>query len=249
MAESVRPRPGVLLAPGAYDRAFYSGMAITMAAAVLVGFGPTFYFRAFFGAPATVAGSTTLTPLTVLHGVLFTAWVMLFIAQTALVSARRVALHRRLGVAGAALAASMVVAGLSTAFAAARRGAGPPGVEPLAFLAVPFFDMLLFTGFVGSALWLRRNKEAHKRLMLLAYISIVVAAIARFPGVITYGPPGFFALSFVFLLAAIVYDVASRGRVHPVYVWGGALLVVSVPLRLALSGTAAWRAFAEFMVG
>ena len=44
-------------APGAYDRVFYSGMAISMALLVLVGFGPTFYFRSLFGAPLTASGS------------------------------------------------------------------------------------------------------------------------------------------------------------------------------------------------
>jgi hypothetical protein len=33
--------------------------------------------------------------------------------------------------------------------------------------------------------------------------------------------------------------------VHPVYLWGGALLALSVPARLMLSGTAAWQAVAR----
>jgi hypothetical protein len=61
------------------------------------------------------------------------------------------------------------------------------------------------------------------------------------------GPLAFFGLAFLFVIAGAIYDYASRRRVHRVYLWGGALFVVSVPLRLALSGTAAWRAFAEFL--
>ncbi|HUF41178.1 MAG TPA: hypothetical protein VMR20_04430, partial [Verrucomicrobiae bacterium] len=80
---------------------------------------------------------------------------------------------------------------------------------------------VLFATFVTAALALRRDKEAHKRLMLLAYISIVVAAG--------------------------IYDFLSRGRVHKVYLWGGALILVSVPLRLVISGTDAWRALAELL--
>src|SRR4029453_1308899 len=163
------------------------------------------------------------TPALHVHGALFTAWVLLFVVQTALVSTHRVAVHRRLGVAGAVLAAAMVVAGTSAAIQLARRGGAPPGVEPLAFLVVPLFDMILFSGFVTAALLRRRNKEAHKRLMLLAYISIVVAAVARLPGILPLGPLVFFALAFVFVIAAAAYDVATRRRLHPVYVWGGAL--------------------------
>jgi hypothetical protein len=235
------------VAPGAYDRVFYGGIAIVMATIVLVGFAPTYYLRAFVAAPLTVSGATTLTPLAHLHGALFTGWVLLFIVQTALVASHRVRVHRRLGIAGGVLAAAMVVVGVSTAIASAARGAAPPGVDPLVFLAIPLFDMVLFPIFVGAALWHRRNKEAHKRLMLLAYVSILVAAVARWPGVLPYGPLAFFGLTFIILVVAVLYDLASRRRVHPVYIWGGALLVVSVPLRLMISGTDAWRGIAEFL--
>jgi hypothetical protein len=223
-------------------------MAIAMALTVFIGFAPTYYLRAYFGAPVTVSGTTSLTPLAHLHGVLFTGWVLLFIVQTALVATHRVAVHRRLGMAGAWLAAAMVVVGVSTAIAGAARGAAPPGVDPLAFLAVPLFDMALFAGFVTTAILWRRHKETHKRLMLLAYVSIIVAAAARLPGVVSYGPLAFFGLAFVFALCGALYDLASRGRVHRVYLWGGAVLLVSVPARLAISETAAWRTFAEFVV-
>ena len=123
-----------------------------------------------------------------------------------------------------------------------------PAPDPLAFLAIPMADMVMFSTFVAAALWMRRNKEAHKRLMLLAYISLMAAATARLPGVLPLGPLGFFGLAFLFLLAAIIYDLASRRRVHPVYIWGGALLVASVPVRLMVSGTQTWRAIAEFLV-
>ncbi len=236
-------------APAAYDRVFYSSISIVMALTVFAGFAPTYYLRTYFGAPATITGAATLTPLAVVHGALFTCWVLLFIVQTALVASRRVAVHRRLGIAGVFLAAAMVIVGASTAIGAAARGSAPPGATPGAFLAVPLFDLLLFTGFVAAAVRARRNKEAHKRLMLLAYVSIITAAIARLPGVLSYGPPAFFGLAFLFILIGMGYDLASRGRVHRVYLWGGALFAASVPLRLAISGTEAWRAFAAFLIG
>jgi hypothetical protein len=109
--------------------------------------------------------------------------------------------------------------------------------------------VLLFGGFVAVALLLRANREAHKRLMLLAYICIVTAAIARLPGVLPLGASAFFGLSFLFVLAGVIYDRTSRGRVHPVYVAGGTMLVLSVPLRLLISGTAMWRQVAHWLVG
>lgn len=232
---------------GRHDRLFYSGMAVALAAVVLAGFGPTYYRPLLSGGPVATASGGPFTGLVHLHAAVFTSWVLLFLAQAALVASHRVALHRRLGVAGAVLAAVMVLVGTATAIANARRGGTAPGVDPLAFLAIPLFDMVVFAALVTTALVLRRDSETHKRLMLLAYITITVAAVARLPGVIALGPPGFFGLGYLPVLVAGIYDLASRGRVHQAYRWGGALVVASVPLRLMISDTAAWRAFARLL--
>lgn len=232
---------------GAHDRLFYSAMAIAMAITVFAGFGSTYYFRFLSGGPTTTLSGGPFTSTVHIHGALFTAWVLLFVIQTALVAQRRVAVHRRLGFAGAGLAAAMVGVGTYTAIEAAARGSAPPGVDALSFLAIPLFDMVMFPTFVATAIVMRRDKEAHKRLMLLAYVSIIVAAIARLPGVLAMGPPAFFGLALLFVAAGIVYDWLSRGRVHKVYLWGGGLFVASIPLRLLISGTSAWRGFAEFL--
>jgi hypothetical protein len=239
--------PSPLRQAGAYDRLFYGGMALALGLTVLAGFASTYYLRFFAGGPRATLTGGPFTALVHVHGALFTAWVLLFIVQTALVASRRVAVHRRLGVAGAALASAMVVAGTLIAIATAARGSAPMGVDPLAFLAIPLFDMVLFATFVTAALMLRRDREAHKRLMLLAYVSIVVAAVGRLPGVLSLGPPALFGLAFLFVVVAGIYDFLSRRRVHKVYLWGGALILVSVPVRLAISGTGAWRALAALL--
>lgn len=216
-----------------------------MMVTVLAGFAPTYYLRFFSAGPwATISGGP-FTRVIDLHGALFTAWVVLFVVQTTLVAGHRVLLHRRLGVAGAALAAAMILVGTLTAVSQAARGSSPAGIDPLSFLAIPLFDMVMFGSFVATAVVRRRNREAHKRLMLLAYFSIITAAVARLPIVRTMGPVGFFGVGFVFLVVAVLYDSFSRGRVHRVYVWGGALLGISVLFRLAISGTELWLTFAR----
>ena len=232
---------------GRHDRLFYGGMAVVMALTVFAGFAPTYFAPLASGRPVATFSGGPATGIVHAHAALFTAWVLLFIVQTSLVASRRVAVHRRLGIAGALVAAAMIVAGARIAVASAARGAAPPGVDPLAFLAIPLFDMLMFATFVTAALVMRKNAQAHKRLMLLAYISIIVAAVARLPGVLPLGPLVFFGLAFLFVLVGVVYDLLSRGRVHAVYLWGGTLLVASGPLRLAISGTGAWRALAELL--
>ena len=229
------------------DRVFYSGTALALALVVFVGFAQTFYLRSYFGAPVSITGMTTLSALTQAHGIIFTSWVLLFVVQTTLVASRNVALHRKLGLAGAGLAAAMVAVGLPTAFAAAARGGAPPDIPPLVFLVVPVFDILLFAGFVTAAVMRRKEKEAHKRLMLLAYCAILPAAVGRVPGVALLGIPGLFALSFLPAVLGAVYDRWSRGRVTPIYWWGLGALYLSIPVRLAVSATPPWMAFAEFV--
>jgi hypothetical protein len=237
-------RPSV----GRYDRVFYGGIAIALALTVLVGFGPTYYFRIFSGSPLLTQAGGPFTLLVHVHAMLFSAWVLLFIAQTTLVAQSRVAVHRRLGIAGGVLAALMVVIGTLTALKKAARGEAPAGIDPNQFLMIPLSDMVFFAGFVSAALLLRANREVHKRLMLLAYVCIVVAAVGRLPGVLPLGPPTFFGLAFLFILAGVIYDKTSRGRVHPAYAWGGTILVISVPLRLLISGTDAWKRVAQWML-
>jgi hypothetical protein len=247
VADATAVRRAPVHGHAAYDRVFYGTMAAVLALVVFAGFGRTYYFRFLSGGPQSTFSGGPFTALVHLHGALFTAWVLLFVVQTALVATRRVAAHRRLGIGGAGLAVAMIGVGLTTAVASAKRGGSPPGVDPLAFMAIPFFDMLVFATLVIPALLWRHKKETHKRLMLFAYISIITAAIARIPGVAGSAPPVFFGLSLLFVVAAALYDLVTRRTIHRAYLWGGTLIFVSVPLRLAISSTAAWHAFAAVL--
>lgn len=136
-----------------------------MTLAVFTGFARTYYLSAYFGTNATISGGPFST-LVRAHAALFTTWVMLFLLQTSLVATHRVVVHRRLGFAGATLAALMIVVGTATAPDLARRGGTPSGVDPLAFLVIPLGDVAVFALLIVAALLLRRHKEAHKRMIL-----------------------------------------------------------------------------------
>jgi uncharacterized membrane protein YjjP (DUF1212 family) len=121
-------------------------------------------------------------------------------------------------------------------------------VPPLAFLAVPLFDMVVFAVLIGAGLTLRSRPDTHKRLMSLATISLMSAPIARLPfGVLQAGPPAFFGLTDLFIVAMLIHDFATRGRIHPATIWGGLVIVASQPLRLMISGTPTWMAFAGWL--
>lgn len=229
------------------ERLFYTGIAIAMFATVFLGFARSFFLRPWF--PEVPAPTE---PVFFVHGLAFTAWLVLLVVQPALVAAHRTDLHRKLGWTGAGLAVAMVALGTFGALVAARRPTGFVGIPlpPLQFLAVPLFDMALFATFVALAVAKRRDTQSHKRLMMLASVNLLAAGIARWPfAMMQAGPPVYFGLSDLFIVALVVWDLASRGRLHPVTLWGGLAIVVSQPLRLVLMDTGAWLAFAGWAVG
>jgi hypothetical protein len=214
-------------------------MALASASAVIVGFYPTYYLRSQF--------QTTGLPFYLhIHGAVFTTWIVLFIVQTTLVAAHRVDVHRRLGWVVAGWAALMVVVGATAGILSMRRNfAAGQEREAMSFLTTPLFSMAVFAAFVGAAVYCRRQAETHKRLMLLATIGLLDAAVARWRTSLVSTNLGFFGLTDAFIAAAIVYDVASRRRIHPVYIWGTLVIVVFQFLRDVIGATAAWHAIAR----
>jgi hypothetical protein len=215
-------------------------MAIAFLVTAFAGFGPTYFLKGFYHTPP-------LTPLLHVHGLVFTSWLVLLLIQSALVAAHRVDLHKRLGIAGAVLAAAMIVLGLMTAVESARRGVAAPGLEPLVFMVFPVGAVVMFAGFIGAALWKRRRPELHRRLILLGTVSIMTPAIARLP-IAGRSPVVALSLSLLFVIAGMIHDWKSRRRVHPLYVWGGVIILLSGPGRAAIGHTAAWQSFARYLV-
>jgi hypothetical protein len=225
------------------ERVFYSGMAIAIAITVFAGFSRTWFLRPYF------AQVQPLIPLLVLHGVIFTSWIALFVTQTTLVATKRTRTHMRLGIAGAGLAFLMIVVGSITAIVRAKGAVPAPGINALPFLTIPLGDMLVFGLLISAAFYYRRRVDVHKRLMLLATIGILPAAIARLPFafVAQYGPLAFFGLADLFILPCLIFDFLTRGRPHRATLLAGLLIIGSHPLRLMLGGTHAWLVFATWL--
>lgn len=236
------------------ERWFHFGLALALAAAVVLGFARTFFLRAWF--PEWAGVHAAPEPIFYVHGAIFTAWLLLLMVQPLLVAAGRVHIHRKLGWVGAGLALAMVVVGTAGALVAARRSTGffDVPMPPLQFLVVPLSLMVIFAVFVALAIVNRKRPQSHKRYMLLATISLIEAGIARWPFAFMHGSPipGFGMIELcvdAFLIPMVIWDLATRGRVHPVTLWGGAVLIANQPLRIMLSGTQAWLAFASWAVG
>ena len=216
-------------------------MAAAVALTAFAGFAPTYFLKTAYGAPE-------LPLLLHVHGMLFTAWVLLFVAQVSLVATGRTRVHRRLGVISLGLVPAMLVAGFLAAARSAHNGFTPPGgPPPLVFLVIPIGALVVFASLFGAAMIYRRQSDTHKRLMLLATISLLTPALARLWFVRGGGPPLALGLTDLFVLACLVYDWTTRGRVHPAFVWGSAFFLASQPLRIAVGHTDAWLAFAGWL--
>lgn len=224
-------------------RPLYTWGALIAVLVVFAGFSRTFYLNG-------VLAHFPLTGLLVFHGLVMTLWFVLFFVQVRLVASHRTAVHRRVGVYGAVLAMLVVIVGTTTAIAAAKAGHSPPGAPPaLVFLAIPLGDMVLFTGLVGSALWLRRRPETHKRLMLVATLGILPAAIARIQidALQSVGLPAFFGVADVLILGCLAADTIRHRRLNPAFGWGFGFVVLTQVGRFLLAGTPQWMAFAKWL--
>jgi len=235
------------------ERRFYVWMAVAAALVVFGGFAPSYFLSSFTTLtryPSGAVVSRSLPALIHVHAIVSTSWLVLLIVQTSFVAAGRTDLHRRLGIAGSVIAMLLVVLGVVTAIKGAREGWNPGGrfADSRGFLVVTLGDMLLFASFVGAGFYLRRNREAHKRLMVFGTLAgLMWPAITRMPYVAPR-PPRMFGLLLLLLLVVPARDYLTTRRIHPVAILGPLIILVSFPLRHAIGMTPAWRQFAEWLI-
>jgi len=226
----------------------YVGAAVLLAAIAFAGFTPSF-FRPL------AAGTLSLHPAIVVHGVLFFAWALYFIAQTSLVAARRTRAHRTLGLFGIALAAWMLFSGILAAIVSLA--ANLPGPRPdaaRAAAALSFSGMLLFATFIAIGVANVGRPDVHRRAMTLAAFSIIQAAVARLimlaPWIAQAERIVIGAVIVDLLLAGVVLlDRRAIGRLHPMWVLGFGLIVTVQWLRVVVARTDAWADFTAWLAG
>ena len=249
------------IAPASAERAphrFFVAMSGLLLAIVVIGFAPSFYLRAHFAPLFPQMGAPTLPGYLYVHGAILTTWYTLLFVQATLIRARRVDLHKTVGVVGAVVAIGVLAASSVVLGNAAPRlvASGTPLQGVSAVIFGDIFTLICFATFVATAISLRRRSEAHKRLMLLASIVIVGPALSRgkfFP--IYFGEPqagdGYVALAQLGLLLALpAYDLVSRRRVHPASAWGVAGVVVgSLPVNVFIMSDRALAIVERFAQG
>jgi hypothetical protein len=229
------------------DRFFVlmSGILLVL---VLVGFSRTFYLRNFLAPINGLAQQQDLAGYLQLHGVVLTLWFLLAFVQPTLIASQRVEIHRRLGWVNAILAVVLVVTALKVLVYAITRSTIPQQFLP----NVLFGDLMAlieFATLVIAAIVLRRNADAHKRLMMLASIIIVGPAVNRIPGAFGFEPtlgfPLFFGSFLALLIAMIVHDKRRLGRIHRATLFGILMIIVGTIISSIIASSSAGRALLE----
>lgn len=224
------------------DRIFFSTMILLLWITVFVGFARTYFLAGMTSAPLP-------NKLIHIHGAMFTLWMVLLFVQSALISARRVKWHMKLGVFAFALAAGMFVIGIIAGTDALHRGVGHLGLNPETFYVIPISAVSLFAVFTFFAWRARRQPAAHKRLILIGTIALMDAAVARWPVALFHTkPPMMDAVIFSFLLAIMVFDLATQKRILKPTLWASLLLVAVHLTRVPIGMSHPWHAFAAFML-
>jgi hypothetical protein len=235
-----------------WDRNFFLAIALLIWLGIVMGFGPEIqgHIQRHESPPWIVH----------VHAVAFVGWLVLFTTQVLLIRTQRPALHRRLGTWMMALAAFMVVIGPATAIYMQRLEFSTKDGDP-AFLAVQLTDILAFASFVVAGFLLRNTSSAHKRLMLLSTIYISDAGFARWLGHpignLMGSHDGFwpfwaegYLLPDLLVVALGAYDLATRRRLHPVYLRGFAwALVLQFTATTLYYDVPAWKTVAARLIG
>ena len=234
----VKVRAGV---PGRkYDHVFFSGMAVLLLGSVFLGFAHSYYLAGMFHARLPSA-------IIHVHGALFSSWILFLLVQTTLVASGRPDVHRRIGIAGFLLACLMVIVGVLAATNSLARNFAPPGIDAKTFYIIPITDMLVFAVLVFFAYRARFDPAAHKRIIIVATVALMIAAIARWPipGV-ERNPIAAALVSYVFLLMLMAYDLWSTHKIHRATIWASVFLIFVQQIRFLIGQTAMWHAFAAW---
>jgi len=237
------------------ERWSFVSVAVMMIATSIAGFVPAILN------PGPRRGP--ISPLAAIHGIIFFAWLLLFLIQSLLIQSGRVVWHRRLGVATACVLALMVPLGYQTTIAMVRRGydlsgdqlVGLPGnnlsLDAQTASAFNLIALVWFTLLAVIGLCFRRRPAIHKRLMLLATIQLMTASVAHLLGHAGALKPGPIIGSFSpFLLAAVARDWLVDKRVHPLTAALAVISVALLPVEAGLIGPSApWHRLLSWLAG
>jgi hypothetical protein len=230
--------------PALSDRIYFTALSLFVLALIFVAFAPSYYLVSAYHRPAPPA-------FIIFHGALMTGWVLLLLLQAGLAAAGRMSWHLKLGDAGIIYGLLLVPIGcMAVTISAAREVHRHTDfmLSELNVLGISLMQMLLFGAFVVAAWVFRRRADYHKRLIVLATLSVLPNAIVR----LSFNVP---ALSFLqtnleilsfwaaLLVVSICVDAMRARRLHPVFAVGGTLTLAALYASWFISRSQVWDQF------
>jgi hypothetical protein len=181
------------------------------------------------------------------HAAYFTVWLLGVLAQASFVWRGRTDLHRRFGVILATFGALGVIVGTVAAFSMALRriSLGGTAEEEAAFLFAGLMDMAMLSAFLCAGILLRNSAEVHKRLMVMATLTIALVGYGRLADhlvptewlEIRWLATFFYGLP---IWLVVAYDFVKLHRIHTVYLIGVLVFALKVNQDLVMQ-TESWR--------
>lgn len=237
------PGRQVVPAPGLAWPGFHTSFACLLLILLVVGFWPTYY-------GPMINGALAISPLLHIHGIIGTAWVLFFLLQTVWIARGHRRIHMTMGWIGAVLAAGMVLMGFLLAIDVIAAGVvNERIVQAQRFSILPLSTSLLFGTMVALAIVNRGHSAVHKRLTLLAMISMMPPAIVRiFLPIFGISPLPVTLATLFLVILCMAHDLRTQGRIHPVYWIGGVVVIGSLPARFLLMQTDFWLSVTQPLV-
>ena len=219
------------------DQRYYLWVALACATIAVTGFGRSYYLKYVFGTPP-------LPLLLHVHGAIMSLWCLLFGAQTFFIASHRVQIHRRLGIFGAVFAIAVVALGTYVTVEATAREVRGHVVQRFHFLfGFNLVNLLVFFILVVTALALRGRPDFHKRLMLLATVTLLAPAVARIVLLFTHDGTSQLLAFDACIVACVAVDTVLHRRLHPAFGWGAASVLVPLHLIFSAVGAKWWLPF------
>lgn len=158
-----------------------------------------------------------------LHGFVMLAWLAVITTQATLIQRDNLALHRKLGWVGLALACAVMVLGSYAGLRALALNRQPPFFTPAYFLVLTQVGAVAFGGLIAFAVIRRKQTEWHRRLMLSALIAIMEPVLGRtlpMQLIMPWGEWLALAVQLGVFLLIVRHDQRVTGRVHPATLTG-----------------------------
>ncbi|MDB5023812.1 MAG: hypothetical protein JWP78_1567 [Mucilaginibacter sp.] len=194
-----------------YTRYFFVAMASLFPVMVVIGFTPDYQ--------AITSGGLEVYWFLHVHGAIMASWLLVFLAQAVLAAKSNLKFHRKLGLISVVLGV-LVLLSIGIATVHAKIANSPPlgDADAWGILSQQLYGFLLFGLLFTWGILARKNAAAHKRLLFLATLILMQAAVDR----IRFLPGLNMALYIRFiyfdslLIPLFIYDLLTVRHIHKI---------------------------------